>query len=482
VKSRSEKWSLQNSYLELPDCFYERVKPNQIQNPKLICFNKRLAKQLNLEFLIDDMSLITNYFSGNKLPNNSKPIAQAYAGHQFGHFTMLGDGRAILLGEQKDLNNEIFDVQLKGSGRTSFSRSGDGKATLSSMLREYLISESMHFLKIPTTRSLAVVNTGENIYRDLVSSGAVLTRIASSHIRVGTFEYGKNFCSKKDFKKFIHYVINRHYPKILNKPSPYLELLKCVMKKQIDLVVEWSRVGFIHGVMNTDNMSIIGETIDYGPCAFLNKYDPQTVFSSIDRNGRYAFGNQHKIAYWNLLMFAETILPFIDKDKDRAIQIVKNYITQFPVHYSNQWHKMMFNKLGILNPINEDKLLIDKLLKLIELYQADYTNTFASLTMNKSHSDALSKSRDFQSWKKQWIKRIKKDDNSFKIMKMNNPIYIPRNHLVESALENAVSGNKKEFDKLLNNMSKTYSYNITHHELQTTPPGFDDSYKTFCGT
>ena len=482
MKSNNKKWSLQNSYLKLPNCFYERIEPSLVQNPKLIYFNKNLAKKLNLEFLNDNLPLITNYFSGNKLPKNSKSIAQAYAGHQFGHFTMLGDGRAILLGEQKDLNNKLYDIQLKGSGKTSFSRAGDGKATLSSMLREYIISESMHHLKISTTRSLAVIDTGEKVYRESTNNGGILTRIASSHIRVGTFEYGKHFCSPKDFQNFIIYAINRHYPKILNYESPYLELLKIIMKKQIDLIVDWIRVGFIHGVMNTDNMTISGETIDYGPCAFINTYNPKTVFSSIDRYGRYAFNNQHKIAYWNLTIFAGTILPFIEDNKDKAIQLVQNILNQFSVEYSNKWYKMMYKKIGIINPNEEDKLLIRDLVKLMESYKADYTNTFAALTLNEPFEDSLSSSNEFKNWKKKWEKRIKNNENSYKIMRLNNPIYIPRNHLVESAIENAANGNKKEFDELLVSMSNTYNYNVKHIELQKTPNGFDESYKTFCGT
>ena len=482
MKSNNKKWTLQNSYLNLPNCFYERIEPTLVQDPKIICFNKNLAENLNLEFLSQDLSLITNYFSGNKLPNNSKPIAQAYAGHQFGHFTMLGDGRAILLGEQKDLNNKLYDIQLKGSGKTSFSRGGDGRATLSSMLREYIISESMHYLKIPTTRSLAIIDTGEKVYRESVSNGGILTRIASSHIRVGTFEYGKHFCSRGDFKNFIDYVINRHHPEISDNESPYLELLRLIMNKQIDLIVDWVRVGFIHGVMNTDNMSVAGETIDYGPCAFINRYDPNTVFSSIDRHGRYAFGNQHKIGYWNLTVFAGTLLPFIDTDKDKAIELVQNILNQFPIEYSNKWYEMMYKKLGIIDPIEEDKLLISNLLKLMESHKADYTNTFAALTLNEICKDSLFSSNEFIDWKKQWKERIKNNKNSYKIMQMNNPMYIPRNHLVEASLKNAINGNNKEFDKLLNLMSDTYNYNSKHHEFQTVPEGFDESYKTFCGT
>ena len=475
-------WCFDNTYSRLPEAFKEDIKPVPVKKPELVVLNKSLAKKLNLNFSDLNDKEISELFGGNSLPPESNSIAQAYAGHQFGHFTMLGDGRAILLGEQKDLNNNLYDIQLKGSGKTSFSRRGDGRATLSSMLREYIISESMHYLKIPTTRSLAIIDTGEKVYRESASNGGILTRIASSHIRVGTFEYGKHFCTQDDFKNFINYVIKRHYPKILNNKSSYLELLKLIMKKQIELIVDWVRVGFIHGVMNTDNMSITGETIDYGPCAFINTYDPKTVFSSIDRHGRYAFGNQHKIGYWNLTVFAGTLLPFIDTDKDRAIELVQNILNQFPIEYSNKWYEMMYKKLGIINPIEEDKLLITNLLKLMEFHKADYTNTFAALTLNEIDKGSLFSSNEFINWKKQWEERIKNNKNSYKIMQMNNPMYIPRNHLVEAALKNAINGNNKEFDKLLNLMSDTYNYNSKHHEFQTIPEGFDESYKTFCGT
>ncbi len=482
MRSNIKKLNLQNSYLQLPACFYKKIKPSLVENPRLIYFNKKLAKDLNLDFLNDDKSLIINYFSGNKLPYNSQPIAQAYAGHQFGRFTMLGDGRAILLGEKEDSRNNLYDIQLKGAGKTSFSRLGDGRATLSSMLREYLMSESMYNLKISTTRSLAVIDSGEKIFRETINNGAILTRIASSHIRVGTFEYAKYFCSKDDYKKFTNYVIKRHYPIIINHESPYLELLSLVMKKQIDLVIDWHRVGFIHGVMNTDNMTISGETIDYGPCAFLNTYNPKTVYSSIDHHGRYAFENQHKIAYWNLSVFAGTLLQFIDSDENKAIDLAQNVLDQFPIIYTKKWYKMMFDKLGINNPKEEDKVLIDDLLELMELKKADYTNTFAALTMSTYPKNSLFKSHEFKSWENKWKNRVKYDENSYNIMKDSNPIYIPRNHLVESALESAVRGNKEEFNKLLEVMSNTYNYDVKHEKLQSVPKDFDKYYKTYCGT
>ena len=475
-------WHFDNTYSKLSSTFKEDIKPTPVHDPELVILNEKLAEDLKLDFSKINKKELAKLFSGNSLPDGSNTIAQAYAGHQFGRFTMLGDGRAILLGEKKDLNNKLYDIQLKGAGKTSFSRAGDGRATLSSMLREYLISESMHFLKIPTTRSLAVIDTGEKVYRETVNNGGILTRISSSHIRVGTFEYAKHFCSKEDFHNFTNYVIKRHYPNILDNESPYLELLKLVMKKQIDLVIDWIRVGFIHGVMNTDNMSISGETIDYGPCAFLNTYDPKTVFSSIDHYGRYAFENQHKIAYWNLSVFAGTILQFIDSDQNKAIDLAQNILDQFPTQYTNKWYKMMYNKLGIINPKDEDKVLISDLLKLMELKKADYTNTFAALTMNSYSKNSLFKSSEFKSWKKKWKERVKNNENSLSIMKENNPIYIPRNHLVESALKSTINGNKEEFDKLIDMMSNTYNYNVKYDTLQTVPKNFDQSYKTFCGT
>ena len=482
MKKMYNSWNLQNSYTDLPSTFYERVKPTQVNNPKLFLFNKNLAKNLNLDFLKNDNSEINHYLSGNKLPNNAKPIAQAYAGHQFGNFTMLGDGRAILLGEHIDSKGKLHDIQLKGSGITAFSRGGDGKATLSSMLREYIISESMFYLNVPTTRSLAVIDSNEKVYRETVSNGGILTRVASSHIRVGTFEYGKYFCSIDDFKKFVNYVINRHHPKILNHNSTYLELLRLTMIKQIDLIIDWIRVGFIHGVMNTDNMTISGETIDYGPCAFINEYNPKTVFSSIDKHGRYAFGNQHEIAYWNLSIFAGTVLPFIEKDKNKAVELAQNILNQFPIEYSNRWYKMICNKLGLLNPIEEDKKLVSELLKLMEYHKADYTNTFAALTLNDSNDDSLFLSAEFKNWKKRWYERVKVDKNSFKLMQKNNPIYIPRNFQVESALQNAITGNKEEINKLLDKISNTYNYEKKDIEFDKNPTDYDKNYKTYCGT
>ena len=481
----SQTWNFQNSYVELPAKLYMKQLPVSVKNPQIIYYNMSLAKELGLEFLSEEKVAVAEYFSGNKIPGGASPISQAYAGHQFGHFTMLGDGRAVLLGEQINQNNQRYDIQLKGSGQTPFSRSGDGRATLSSMLREYIISESIHHLGIPTTRSLAVAQTGEKVYRETINDGAVLTRIASSHIRVGTFEYVINFCSKEDLEIFIKYVIDRHYPEISDADNPILELLKVVMHKQIDLIVHWIRVGFIHGVMNTDNMSIAGETMDYGPCAFMNSYNPKTVLSSIDINGRYAFGNQSTIAHWNLTVFAGTLLPLISDNKEKAIQLAKDILNKFPEEYSKKWYQMMFEKLGITKPLKEDKVLVDTLLQLMEDHKADYTNTFAALTLNKVSDDSLFTSSQFNDWRKQWENRTNHTDKQIKTLKLmqsQNPLVIPRNHLVESALEDAIQGNKSQFNELLNLISKPYDYKPNHNNFQTIPSGFDDCYKTFCGT
>ena len=485
TKGNSQTWNFQNSYIELPAKLFMKQLPISVNNPQIIYFNKGLAKELGLEFISENQTMVADYFSGNKIPKGAAPIAQAYAGHQFGHFTMLGDGRVILLGEHIKPDNKRYDIQLKGSGQTPYSRGGDGRATLSSMLREYIMSESIHHLGIPTTRSLAVTQTGEKVYRENVNDGAVLTRIASSHIRVGTFEYVNNFCSKEDLQIFSKYVIDRHYPEISGADNPTLELLKVVMLRQIDLIVNWLRVGFIHGVMNTDNMSIAGETMDYGPCAFMNRYNPRTVFSSIDINGRYAFGNQSTIAHWNLAVFASTLLPFISDNKEKAIQLAEETLNKFPEEFSMNWYQMMYKKLGILKPIQEDKVLVDMLLQLMDNHQADYTNTFAALTLNKVSDDNLFSSSKFNEWRKQWENRTNHTDNrikALKLMQTQNPLVISRNHLVESALENAIKGNKSQFNELLNLISKPYNYKSPHKIFQSIPSGFDDCYKTFCGT
>ena len=349
-------WNFDNTYSKLPESFISKISPVPVKSPELAIFNYNLAKELGLDFSLTDKKDLSELFSGNLLPKGSSAIAQAYAGHQFGHFTMLGDGRAVLMGEHLSKNKERFDIQFKGSGKTPFSRNGDGRAALGPMLREYIISESMHALNIPTTRSLAVVKTGEDVVRENILKGAILTRVASSHLRVGTFQFVAVRKKENELKTLIDYTINRHYPNIKKSKNQALDLLKVLIEKQTNLVINWMRVGFIHGVMNTDNMSISGETIDYGPCAFMDTYDPKTVFSSIDQFGRYAYFNQPSITKWNLARFAECLVPFIDKNKDKAIEIATETINTFEKKYEAKWLNMMRDKLGFFGEDTKDQV------------------------------------------------------------------------------------------------------------------------------
>ena len=427
---------------------------------------------------------LAKLFSGNNLPENTKTIAQAYAGHQFGHFTMLGDGRAVLLGEHLVNKNERFDIQFKGSGRTSFSRSGDGRAVLGPMLREYIISEAMHALNIPTTRSLAVVSTGEKVMRENLLSGAILTRVASSHIRVGTFQYIAAKQNLDELNIIIDYTINRHYPEIKSSKNKALDLLNLVMQKQCSLVVDWMRVGFIHGVMNTDNMAISGETIDYGPCAFMDVYDPKTVFSSIDKFGRYAFSNQPPITKWNLARFAECLIPLIHKDENEAIKVASEIIDNFQNIYEEKWLNMMRDKLGLFGKDQNDQKLINDLLSWMEINNADYTNTFCNLMNVNIEDKKVYEDQKFINWVKIWEKRVLMNNNlkekSLDLMRNTNPTVIPRNHKVEEALNAANEDNFEVMNKLLNILNKPYSNqkNIENYQSLST----DKEYQTFCGT
>ncbi|MGA0057631.1 MAG: protein adenylyltransferase SelO, partial [Pelagibacteraceae bacterium] len=444
-------FKFENTYAKLPDILVTKLVPVPVKKPKLIIFNNRLAKDLGLDVNSVSEDDLTNLFSGNKLPSGSEPLAQAYCGHQFGHFVMLGDGRAIVLGEHLTPSGKRIDIQFKGSGRTPYSRSGDGRAALGPMLREYIISEAMHGLNIPTTRSLAVVATGEMVQREVALQGAVLTRVASSHLRVGTFQYLAARQDIKSLKELVSYTIKRHYPEFINSKNQALELLRIVIKKQAYLIAEWMRVSFIHGVMNTDNMTISGETIDYGPCAFMDYYDPKTVFSSIDLHGRYAFGNQPNIAEWNLARFAESILPLFDLDNKKAISIAEQEINNFKDIFKNNFTKMMKGKLGLIsNEIEDDKLMKD-LFQLMFKNEADYTNTFVYLMNGSVPQEKLIKDKNFIEWKNKWNSRLSKNQDIIKakeLMTKNNPIIIPRNHLIESALSKAEQGNLDEFNKL----------------------------------
>ena len=474
-----------NTYANLPEIMATKLSPVAVKKPELVILNHDLARSLGLDF-----SKYTNHenaeiFSGNKLIDGSMPLAQAYCGHQFGHFVMLGDGRAILLGEHIDPKNQRWDIQLKGSGKTPYSRGGDGRAALGPMLREYIISEAIHFLNIPTTRSLAVVTTGEDVLRESKLKGAVLTRIASSHLRVGTFQY---VAAKQDLnalKTLVDYAIERHYPKLIQAQNKAIALFKSVMKRQIKLIVNWMRVSFIHGVMNTDNMTISGESIDYGPCAFMDHYDTKTVFSSIDHYGRYAYGSQPVIGQWNLARFAESLFPLLDQDEKKAEQIANGLINEYEALFANEFHIMMKNKLGMISDEDQDKQMMSDLFKVMHKNQADYTNTFRYLINGKFPQEKLLNDPDFIIWEAEWKKRLSKNQTSedgYQLMMKHNPVFIPRNHKVEEALSAADQGDMSKFLSLCEVIKKPYNEDINFEEYTKPAPASDRVYKTYCGT
>jgi len=479
-------WHFDNTYSKLSKIFREEIKPTPVHDPNLVILNKELAEDLDLDFSKIDNKDLAKLFSGNALPNDTNTIAQAYAGHQFGHFTMLGDGRAVLLGEHITNKNSRFDIQFKGSGRTSFSRGGDGRAALGPMLREYIISEAIHALNIPTTRSLAVVKTGEKVVRENLLDGAILTRVASSHLRVGTFQYIAARQNIEDLNTLVNYTIERHFPQIKSSKTKALDLLNLVMEKQCQLVVDWMRVGFIHGVMNTDNMTISGETIDYGPCAFMDQYHPKTVFSSIDKFGRYSFSNQPPITKWNLARFAECLIPLIDKNEDTGIKIATEIIDNFQNIYEIKWLNMMRDKLGLFGEDKGDLELINNLLNWMKTNQVDYTNTFCKLMNANFANQEIYNDKNFINWVKNWEKRIlingRSKKNSLDLMKKNNPFVIPRNHIVEEALTEANRGNLEKMNKFLEILQRPYENRENITEYQIAAPISNIKYQTFCGT
>lgn len=482
-------WSFQHSYQDLPNIFYVRQPPTPVAKPSLLLFNQALAAELGLAQDIHLQDETTQILAGNLIAESSQPIAQAYAGHQFGHFAMLGDGRAILLGELITPQQQRVDIQLKGAGITPFSRNGDGRAALAPMLREYLISEAMAALGIASTRSLAVVLSGETVYRNEPLHGAILTRVASSHIRVGTFEYALLRNGKEDLQALADYTIARHYPQLRDSEQPYLGLLSQVAKRQAHLIAQWMSVGFIHGVMNTDNMSIAGETIDYGPCAFINRYDPSTVFSSIDSQSRYAYGQQPQIANWNLLRFAETLLPLIDPDQQQAIEMVLPVMQQFADMYQNAWLSQFAGKLGISQPQAEDKGLIEQFLQMLFDTQADFTNSFRALAENNLHQQALFQHRDFALWHQQWQSRLQAQygqadghlAQAYALMCQRNPAVIPRNHLVEEALQ--LAQDQLDLSKVLDLLAVIQQpFSQPADVRYSQAPESEVGYRTFCGT
>ncbi|MBX9138069.1 MULTISPECIES: protein adenylyltransferase SelO [unclassified Clostridium] len=487
MKENNINFNLENTYCNLSNIFYSRELPSKIENPTVIKFNKELAEilGLDLEFLESNKGI--EFLVGNNILEGITPIAQAYAGHQFGHFTMLGDGRAILLGEFISKDGQKFDIQIKGAGRTRYSRGGDGKAALGPMLREYIISEGMYGLKIPTTRSLAVISTGEDIIREEILEGAVLDRIAKSHIRVGTFQFARNFGSVEELRELADYTLNRHFKKDKYEENPYLYLLKEVIKNQAKLISKWQLVGFIHGVMNTDNMTISGETIDYGPCAFMDTYDINTVFSSIDVNGRYSYGNQPKIGVWNLTRFAESLLPLLDDDVDKAIKIAEDALASYSVLYNEYYFDGMRAKLGLFDKEEGDEKLVLSLLTIMNNFKADYTNTFLNLTLDKLDEMKVFNSDEFKEWYNLWQKRITKQNVSREkikgLMESNNPTVIPRNYIVEKGIKAAVNNNDYSIiNRLLEVLKNPYDYSNISEEFSKIPEVSSCPYKTYCGT
>ena len=487
-------FNLNNSYTLLPPIFYTHVTPTPVSSPRMVVFNRRLAEDLGLNPDELENNTGAEIFSGNKPPEGLKTISQAYAGHQFGYFTILGDGRAVLLGEQVTPDGDRFDLQLKGSGPTPYSRGGDGRAALGPMLREYIISEALFALGIPTTRSLAVVITGDPVFRETTLTGAILTRVASSHLRVGTFQFAAQNGDIEALRSLADYTIQRHYPHIelseehdntginADNGQAYLKLLREVIQRQASLIAKWQMVGFIHGVMNTDNMTISGETIDYGPCAFMDTYHPQTVFSSIDRQGRYSYTNQPTIGGWNLSRFAETLIPLLHEEQPIAIKMAQDELNKYTGIYHRHWLQGMRGKLGLFNQEPEDEGLIKDLLQLMEKHKLDFTNTFIDLTV-ESRPDVLG----FDDWRQRWRQRMQRQpqpqDDILTLMKQSNPAVIPRNHQVEAALKAAVDENDlTPLQALMTTLATPYDHSSDKEPYTNPPPPSNIPYRTYCGT
>jgi uncharacterized protein YdiU (UPF0061 family) len=519
---------LEHSYAELPAVLHQAVLPTAVKEPRLVILNKALAAELGLDAEALSGQAGAEIFAGNRLPPGARPIAQAYAGHQYGHFTALGDGRAILLGEQITPRGGRFDIQLKGPGPTPFSRRGDGRAALGPMLREYIISEAMHALGIPTTRSLAVAATGETVWRQTPLPGAVLTRVAASHIRVGTFQWVAAKRDEAALRALTAYTLGRHFPERAGAENAALALLNGVIERQAALIARWMVVGFVHGVMNTDNMALSGETIDYGPCAFMDAYDLATVFSSIDAHGRYAYGNQPEIAQWNLTRLAEALLPVLHPVEADAIELAKTALQEFGPQFHQQLLAGWRRKLGLFNTEIEDVVLTEELLEWMQATKADFTNTFAALAMDREAASEPLKSEGrrpnvegavagvgdviggagegdgvekpividakFTEWRARWLERLKRQPESLaesaRLRRENCPAVIPRNHLVEAALAAAEKGNFAPMNRLLGVLGKPFEHGASdgsgRHPAEFRAPGNvvagAEPYQTFCGT
>ncbi|MDA9736353.1 YdiU family protein [Gammaproteobacteria bacterium] len=479
---------LSNSYIGLPEEFYQQIDPTPVKNPSLLIFNEELANSLNIELTEDDK---LNFFSGNKIPKDSIPVALNYSGHQFGNFVhQLGDGRAILLGEVRN-KNESYDIQLKGSGQTKFSRQGDGRSALGPVLREYILSEAMHHLGIPTTRSLAAVATGEHVVRDSFEPGGILTRVAKSHLRVGTFEYFASRQQWEDLKLLADFAIQKHFPEIRETDNHYLELLKKVASNQSILIANWMSVGFIHGVMNTDNFTISGETIDYGPCAFLDEYHPGKVFSSIDQSGRYAYGNQPSISSWNLASLAGCLIAFIDKDSDKANELATEVLENYSVDTNQRILDLMCMKIGLDGSKKNNQEILRNLLKLMMDNESDFTITFRSLSdilLNNSDNflAQFHQKGEVSGWINNWKSALNLENKDVGeiILNLNNanPMYIPRNHQVQKAIEESYLGNFKVLEEMLDVLKNPFQENVSLSHYSEAPSEQQRVTQTFCGT
>lgn len=476
-------WRLDNSYMRLPEAFWAPAAPAAFSAPRMLVFNQKLAQEIGLASGPVDANALAPTFAGAALPDGAARIAQAYAGHQFGNFTMLGDGRALLVGEQLTPDGGRVDLQFKGSGPTAFSRGGDGFAAVGPMLREYLVSEAMHALGVPTTRSLAVVATGDVVFRDRPLPGATLTRVAASHIRFGTFQYAAALGEPRLLQELAGYAIARHDVDLAGDPAAVHAFLLRVMQRHVDLVLHWIRIGFVHGVMNTDNMTVSGETIDYGPCAFIDRFDPAAVFSSIDHAGRYAFSAQPAVAQWNLARLAEALLPLLDADRDAAIRKAEAALNGFAERYQTRWRAMMWRKLGLDGEEADDMALVADLLHWMRDAGADYTNTFRALCDEAAPVPPECADPAFGAWRTRWLARRSRnamsEADSVAMMRAANPAVIPRNHMVQRALDAAGEGDMKPFFAALEALAAPYD--SWRGDPAWTQPG-EGPFQTFCGT
>ena len=485
----------QNRFAQLPPQLYSEVPPTAVSNPQWIKFNEALAIELGLDAASLSTPDAVGLFSGNTIPAEAKPLAMTYAGHQFGHWVpQLGDGRAVLLGDLQDTHGRYREIQLKGAGVTPYSRNGDGRAWLGPVLREYIVSEAMAALGVPTTRALAAVLTGDQVMREGVMPGAIITRVANSHVRVGTFQY---FIARNDLpaiEALIQHMISTCYPELSNASNPASALFSAVIGKQADLVAHWQSVGFIHGVMNTDNMAISGETIDYGPCAFLDEYDPKKVFSSIDQMGRYAYANQPAAAQWNLSNFAQALLPFMDDDKDVALTNAQALLDEFPQHYQAAYAQRMLAKIGISEQQSDDIELLTELLDLMAEANADFTLTFSHLTkLMPSATNAViditpyyQPPKPLQAWVEKWQPRLQQQtitgEQQHALMQQHNPMLIPRNHRIEACIQSAVEHDFQPFNDLVDALRQPYNPDGQYEYLAESPKASEVVKKTFCGT